>query len=93
MGFKEVRMKVIEDLVTGNWAYEARADIDEKNLLAIGKVTPADVIALVTGCRGNEYSSSPHHQDASLMVHVFKVRGWYVKFYFLPDTMFISVHE
>ena len=42
---------------------------------------------------GHEYQSSPHHQAPSATVHVVKTRTWYIKFYFYPHTLFISVHQ
>lgn len=93
MGFKEVKAKAIADLLSGDYAHEGRGDIDEKNLLQSGQIGAEDVVALLKMSRGGDHSSSPHHQDANLEVHVIKCRDWYVKFYFDPDTMFISVHK
>lgn len=92
MGFKNAKSKVIRDLLAGDYAHEARGSIDEKNLLQSGKLSPNEVAAVLKMSRGQDYSSSPHHQDSSIEVHVIKCRDWYVKFYFDPYTMFISVH-
>lgn len=93
MGFKDVKEKVIASLLADDYSHEARQDIDEKNLLSVGKITAAELAEVLKRSRGQEYSSSPHHQDSSVMVHVIVCNGWYVKFYFDPDTLFISVHE
>jgi len=92
MGFLEAKRKVIEDLVNGNFGHEARADIDNKNLMVLNKITAAEVVEILKRCRGNEHVCSPHHQDPSTLVHVVVTGGFYIKFYFEPDTMFISVH-
>ena len=101
MGFRDARSRAIEALNSGDIQHEARGDIDDKNLLLTGDVSADEVVALLLRCRGNQHSSSPHHGDASVEVHVFKpVVGsgaaqtrWYIKLYFLdPDAWFISVH-
>ena len=93
MGFKDVKEKVIANLLADDYSHETRQDIDEKNLLAVGKITAAALAKVLKKSRGHEYSSSPHHQDSKVLVHVIICNGWYVKFYFDPDTLFISVHE
>ncbi|CAD2245804.1 hypothetical protein [Xanthomonas arboricola] len=93
MGFKDVKEKVIKDLVDGNYAHEARNNIDEKNLLLVGKISAAEVVEIIKKCGGNNYKSFPHYLDSQIKVHELKVRAWYVKFYFDPDTLFISVHK
>lgn len=93
MGFKEVKHKVISDLLAGDFQHEGRNDINEKNLLATGRATPQEIAGLLKASRGPECTSSPHHQDGKITVYVVATRGWYVKFYFYPDTLFISVHR
>ncbi len=84
--------------------HEARDEIDEKNLLQAGAVTPDEVIRLLLACRGQQYSCSRHHHIASIDVHVFKPEAslkpgsekccWYIKLYFVePDAWFVSVHQ
>lgn len=104
MGFKEARQQAIRAIEEGRIQHEARAQIDEKNLLLTGDVTPAQVVRMLLACRGTQHRCSPHHQDAGIDVHEFKPeaslvpgqrrRRWYIKLYFLePDVWFISVHE
>lgn len=98
MGFRDIRKQVIDALNSGAVQHEARGDINDKNLLATGAMTIADVIRLLSRCRGNQHESSPHHQDASIEVHVFKPLDdgtqWYIKLYCIdPDVWFISVHN
>ena len=62
-------------------------------LLATGEVSREWVAELLKSARGHEYQSSPHHQAPSVTVHVVKTRTWYIKFYFYPHTLFISVHQ
>lgn len=94
MGFRQVKAAVIKALKAGTYQYESRGDIATKNLLAIGAIAAEELAAIIARCNGTQHSSSPHHRDARIEVHVIKTDGWYVKFYFIdPDTMFISVHQ
>ena len=103
VGFKEAKERAIKALRSGDVAHEARGDIDDKNLLLTGEVSADEVARLLSRCRGTQHSSSPHHLDPSIEVHVFRpvdrdVAGketrWYIKLYFLdPDAWFISVHR
>lgn len=98
MSFNAVKKKVLDCLKKGLVQHEERNDIDEKNLLAVGQVSLTDVSAIVGRSRGNQHSSSPHHLDSNIDVHVIKTKlsgkDWYIKWYFVdPDTVFISVHN
>jgi hypothetical protein len=100
MGFRQARSRLLAALRSGNFQHEVREVLAEKNLLAIGDVTAAEVIRAVQKTRGDEYSRSPHHWDPEIKVHVFRPRiegeRWYIKCYFLPASgetaVFISVH-
>jgi len=94
-GFKIAKQKVIDALQNRTYQHEPnRAQIATKNLLLTGKVTPEDICDLIKRSRGQNHSSSPHHHDKSILVHVIQCEGWYIKFYFLdPITIFISVHR
>jgi hypothetical protein len=60
----------------------------------MGLVTSQDVIEIVEKCNGTHHAASPLHSDPSIIVHVLKRHGWYIKFYVLePDAWFISVHR
>ena len=96
--YKEIKRQVIDCLNKGYVSHEQRNDIDVKNLLAIGKVSLEEVAEIIGRSRGNDYSSSPHHFDSSITVHIIKTRraghNWYVKWYFVePNSVFISVHH
>lgn len=98
MGFKDVKRKVIGCLNTGSILHEERDLVDVKNLLAIGAVSIQDVKIIIERARGGSYSSSPHHFDETIDVHVIKTEfadlEWYIKWYFAdPDSVFISVHN
>jgi hypothetical protein len=98
MGFREVKSKVIECLDNGDVLHEERDDIDVKNLLSTGAISLSEVMTIIGRARGNTYSSSSHHYDAKIDVHVIKTthsgQHWYIKWYFTePDCVFISVHE
>ena len=98
MGFKSVKAKVLDCLERGDISHEQRGDIDIKNLLATGQVSPSKVAEILGRARGDSYSSSPHHLADSIDVHVVKTRyagkEWYIKWYFVdPSSVFISVHH
>lgn len=94
MGWTDAKARVLRSLKEGTFLAEARNDIDDKNLLAIGDVTPDDVRTVIEKANGTHHTESPHHQNASTMVHVVQRSGWYIKFYFVdPNTVFISVHR
>lgn len=93
MGFTAVKHKLLQALSEGDYQHELRDGIDVKNALAMGALSADALAEIVKRCRGSDHSSSPHHGDASITVHVLKTAGWYIKFYFLdPSTVFISVH-
>ena len=76
------------------FSHEVRDDIDVKNLLHVGDITPEEVIRLIKSSSGTDHSSSVHHSVKGVEVHVIKCKKWYIKFYFVdPDTVFISVHQ
>jgi hypothetical protein len=101
MGFRAARTALIRALLAGDYQHEAREALAEKNLLAVGDVTAAEVIAFLRSTRGSQYSSASHDWDRDTIVHVFwpVVSGqrWYVKAYFLAEAdgtaVFISVHR
>lgn len=97
MGFKDVRMRVIEALRSELYQNEPRADINEKNLLYTEAVSPEFVIHLLRRCSGYQYETSSHHWIPDLICHVFTPDlwgvQWYVKVYLLAESVvFISVH-
>ena len=92
LGFTAAKRKLLQALAEGDYQHEARARIDVKNALAMGTVSAEQVAGIVRRATGAEHSSSPHHGDALITVHLLKTSGWYIKFYFLdPSTVFISV--
>ncbi len=105
MGFRKIREKAIEAIRNGRVQHEARGGkLQEKNLFLAGDITQAQVIRLLTVCRGTQYTSAPHHMVPKISVHIFKPESalevgqkrerWYIKLYFLePDVWFISFHR
>lgn len=74
MGFKDIKRQVIDCLNTGLVSHEQRGDINVKNLLAIGQVSLDEVAEIIGRSRGDDYSSSPHHFDANVRVHLVKTK-------------------
>lgn len=99
MSFKQVRKEIVSCLQKGRVQHESRAGkIDEKNFLAVGKITIEDAIRLLSATNGRQYSCSSHHILPEIEVHIFKpvLQGtkWYLKCYLVePDVWFISVHR
>lgn len=89
-----MKRAVVEALLAGDFQHFSRRDIDVKNLLAMGAVSPSFVEEVVISSRGMDYVCSPLHGNRRIDCHLIKSRGWYIKFFFLdPDTVFISVHQ
>ncbi len=51
MGFNDIKTKVIAALINGTYKHEQRNDINVKNLLAVGAVTPTEVVNVLKRCR------------------------------------------
>lgn len=101
MGFKDARSQLIAALscTDGTWTvlHEERDDAT-KNLLKTGEVQAQEVCTVLRCCQGQDYSSGPHHQVASVTVHIIQRRhqniDWYIKWYVIePSVYFISVHH
>ncbi|RJT47052.1 hypothetical protein [Rahnella woolbedingensis] len=98
MSFREIKWKVIECLKNGNIEFEARREIQLKNLLSTGDISPFEVAALIGRASGDNHQVRPHHFDSSIDVHIITVMRagteWYIKWYFTdPISVFISVHH
>jgi hypothetical protein len=98
MGFVAARSLLLDALESGRFQHEERRDIESKNLLAVGDVTPEFVAGLLRACRGSQYKATPYHFDQRIACHTFTPcaagEKWYVKAYFLSaDAVFISVHR
>lgn len=68
MGFKEIRVLVIGCLKNGSFEHEARADIEDKNFLFTGQISPERVIDMILACTGNDHQQSPHDLRPSILV-------------------------
>jgi hypothetical protein len=100
LGFRAAKERVLKALDSGDIQHESRDAQNEKNLLAVGDITVAEVAALIRSCNGRQYESSAHHMSRSVEVHEFlpgkgrpSAAQWYIKFYFRKTAIFISVHE
>jgi hypothetical protein len=58
MGFRDVRCLLIDALESGRYQHEFRADMESKNLLAVGEVSPEFVVRLLQRCPGKRYRAS-----------------------------------
>jgi hypothetical protein len=76
MGLTHAKRVVVSALESGNYEHEPRDVMAEKNLLAVGDVSEAEVIALIRAMSGSDYSSSPHDWDREVEVHVFRPTKW-----------------
>lgn len=93
MVFKGVTYRVIKALKEGTYQHAARGNIEDKNALMTGDISPEQLIAIINRCNGTHHESSEHHEIKGIEIHILKRDGWYIKFYFVdPDTIFISVH-
>ena len=100
MGLRGIRAEIIDKLKTGKIQHEPdrSGNIDEKNLLLVGKTTVEEVVDLINITKGFQYELSKHHWLPSIDVHIFKPvkkgASWYIKCYLIePDVIFISVHH
>ncbi len=98
MGFTATKRQVIDCLNSGLFQHEVRDNIDVKNLLSTGEMSAQEVANILGRARGNGYSSSPHHYDKNVDVHIIETKyageQWYIKWYFSePNSIFISVHN
>lgn len=92
--FRQIKSTVIGALRDGTYQHEARNDVNVKNLLMTGQVSAKDLDKILSNCTSAQLTTSQHHDDSSIEVHVVRKGTWYIKFYFLdPNTVFISVHE
>jgi len=88
--FRTARSLAIEGLLRDDFSHAERKDREIKNLLTSSTrpVSPADVVAMLKACRGNQHSSRPLRGVSNLPLHEFKPiwNGvpWYIKLYFLP---------
>ena len=99
-GLRKIRRLVVEKLIDGRIQHEPdrSGNIDEKNLLLVGKITVEEVIELIYATKGFQYELSKHHTLPVIDVHIFKPEKnrikWYIKCYLVePDLIFISVHH
>ena len=92
MSFNDAKKQVMEAVTSKRFRHEHRADA-QKNLLATGELSLEEAVTILSKTRGSEASSSKHHLDPVLKIWVFRPVGWYIKFYFLEECLFISFHR
>ncbi len=100
MTFREARGSLIEALKEGRYQHEARDAQEEKNLLAVGDISPEQAIEILKSCRGKLHRKERHYCKADIEVHVFKAakkianwNQWFVRAYFIEGgAWFISFH-
>lgn len=98
MGFNDEKRWVLDCLSDGKVVHEFRGLDSDKNWLADGRLTLAQVISLVKACPGKQAKCSPHHSRPELLIWVLEpvaagVR-WYLKFHRAPGdrVKFLPVH-
>ena len=96
--FKGAKQQLLECLASANVLHQERADINIKNLLAVGQISLEKVSDIIARADGGAYTASPHHLISNIEVHILKTRykgqSWYIKWYFSgPNSVFISVHQ
>lgn len=100
MGFTDVKRLLLACLDAGAFRSEMRDAMSEKNLLATGAVTVAQVRRIVGQCTGLQYTVRPMTEAHDTLMHELKpvVEGtqWFIRFYFVTGptdvVVFISVH-
>jgi hypothetical protein len=78
--YKIANKKILQALKEGFYQHDVRRDIDIKNLLAIGQITAFEVSQLIALSDGTMHQETPLHTIKDLMVHVIRVKGWYIKY-------------
>lgn len=91
MGFEQAKAQILNHLRAGSVRHEARPA--RKNLLQTGQISLVEAAALVAKTRGQQATSTPHHQDASILVWVLRPDDWYIKCYLVDECWFISFHK
>lgn len=95
-GFKEAKRDALTALKEGRIQHEPRGALSENNLLATGEVDATFTASLIASTAARNTSSSPHHfLDVEVWVFksLFEGAKWYIKFYFIDEIWFISVHK
>lgn len=100
VGFTDVKRHVLACLDSGAFGFEMRDAMSEKNLLATGAVTVAEVRRMIGQCSGLQYKAMPMTEAPATLKHeltpVVDGRQWFIRFYFVAEpthvVMFISVH-
>ena len=69
MGFNDAIRELIDALLDGRFQAIARGP---KNYLENGGKTPVEVAAMLRSCNQVDYELSPHHDDPTVDVHIFK---------------------
>lgn len=97
VGLRDARIRFVQALESGNYAHEARSDLEQKNWLAVGRVSSTRVVRMLHRCHGGQYGASPHHLVSNVTMHEFKPQyegqTWYIKGYFIGQELrLFSVH-
>ncbi len=94
MEFKRAKSELIQAIHAETYLIEYRSDRGKNLLPSMDRETAAEIVGRT---KGNQASSSAHHEAPALTVWVFKPEfqgeSWYVKFYFTANTVVISFHR
>ena len=98
MGFSEDRKKMLEALRQGQVIHEQRSYQEDKNLLAVGRLSEDEAVLILRSVRGQQAEASVHHYDPGQRVWIMKptIAGvrWYLKAYLQEENVvFLSFHS
>jgi len=78
MSFNDAKKQVMEAVQSKRFRHELSLE---------------EAVTILSKIRGSEASSSKHHFDPVSKIWIFRPVGWYIKFYFLEECLFISFHR
>lgn len=97
MGFRSDKKRMLEALAKGQVIHEERSYQENKNDLAVGRVSEDEATLILRSVLGQQAKASVHHYDPDQRVWIMKptVAGvrWYLKAYLQDENVvFLSFH-
>jgi hypothetical protein len=95
MSLDSYRDALIRCIREGRLNHVSREDLEEKNHLAVGKISHDVVIQLLDSTKKSQYEREMHHQLPRTEVHKFQpIDGdgvrWYIKAYFRKGVAWLE---